>query len=292
MASSRQPGSQQAHSIGASGADRYLTALDHLSECVADQWWDDTHAMVPVAPRQGFTVSFVNIGSRLFVSSERILRLERCLPCVRTDGAPLPDDEEAPMDWDWVRETALDIGGSFVFAHDAPPALVMTAFGMNPVNARLVPASDVDEVLHDSRSLRTHPPEHPWIRVGVAGEWGFAIDESSSGYGGYEDGAARELSAGTEAVLFTHTQTIDYFHYYVDCAEVTAFEPLRGWERFGTQPDRFAEQMRQVGLRTDVDDDHDVADPVTALLEMLTVALGIWIPRDVALGPLLTVQRY
>jgi hypothetical protein len=72
---------------------------------------------------------------------------------------------------------------------------------------------------------------------------------------------------------------------------VTAFEPLRGWERFGTEPDRFAEQMRQVGLRTSIDDDDDVADPVTGLLEMLTVTLGIWVPRDVALGPLLTVQR-
>jgi hypothetical protein len=167
----------------------------------------------------------------------------------------------------------------------------MTAFGMNPAKASLVPASDAGEALHDPGWLHSHPPEHPWIRVGVAGEWGFAIDESSSGYGGYEDGAARELSAGTEAVLFTHTQTIDYFHYYVDGTEVTAFEPLMGWERSGTEPDRFAEQMRQVGLRADIDDVDDVADPVTGLLEMLTVALGIWVPRDVALGPLLTVQR-
>jgi uncharacterized protein DUF6461 len=195
------------------------------------------------------------------------------------------------LDWDWVRETNLHIGGSFVFTHGAPPDRIMTAFGMSPVKARLVPASAVDEALHDHDWLRTHPPEHPWIRVGEAGEWGFAIDESSGGYGGYEDGAALELSAGTEAALFTHTQTIDYFHYYVDSTEVTAFEPLRGWERFGTEPDRFAEQMRQVGLRTEIDDHDDVTDPVTGLLEMLTVALGIWVPRDVALGPLLTVQR-
>lgn len=195
------------------------------------------------------------------------------------------------MDWDWVRETALDIGGSFVFAHGASPERVMTAFGMNPAKARLVPASDVDEALHDSGWRRAHPPEHPWIRVGVVGQWGFAVDESSCGYGGYEVGAARELSAGTEAVLFTHTQTIDYFHYYVDGTEVTAFEPLLGGQGSGTEPDRFVEQMRGVGLPTGIDDDDEVADPVTGLLEMLTVALGIWIPRDVALGPLLTVQH-
>ena len=28
-----------------------------------------------------------------------------------------------------------------------------------------------------------------------------------------------------------------------------------------------------------------------ALLQVLTVALGIWVPRDLRLGPLLTVQR-
>src|ERR1700750_1600016 len=64
-------------------------------------------------------------------------------------SAPLlPDDEEAPVDWDWVAETALDIGGSFTFARDASPEQIMTAFGMNPAKARLVPASDVAQALH------------------------------------------------------------------------------------------------------------------------------------------------
>ena len=34
--------------------------------------------------------------------------------------------------------------------------------------------------------------------------------------------AAIGLSQGTEAILFTHTATIDTFHYYVDSVEVTA----------------------------------------------------------------------
>ena len=33
------------------------------------------------------------------------------------------------MDWDWVAETALDIGGSFTFARGASPEQVMRAFG-------------------------------------------------------------------------------------------------------------------------------------------------------------------
>ncbi len=194
------------------------------------------------------------------------------------------------MDWDWVAETALDIGGTFTFARGASPEQVMTAFGMNPAKARLVPASDVAQALHDPDWLRTYPPEHPWIRVGVAGEWGFALDESMAGSGGYEDAAAAALAASTDVVLFTHTQTIDYFSYSAGGTATTSFEPMGGWERHGTDPDRFVEQMRQVGLPTAIGDDRAV-NPMIALLQMLTVALGIWVPRDLALGPLLTVQR-
>jgi hypothetical protein len=194
------------------------------------------------------------------------------------------------VDWEWVDETALAIGGSFTFARGASPEQIMTAFGMNPAKARLVPASDVAQALHDPDWLRTEPPEHPWIRVGVAGEWGFALDESMAGSGGYEDAAAAALAASTDVVLFTHTQTIDYFSYSAGGTATTSFEPMGGCERHGTEPDRFVEQMRQVGLPTAIGDDRTV-DPMIALLQMLTIALGIWVPRDLALGPLLTVQR-
>jgi Family of unknown function (DUF6461) len=193
------------------------------------------------------------------------------------------------MDWDWVAETALDIGGSFIFARGASPEQIMRAFGMNPAKARLVSASDFAQALHDPDWLRTEPPEHPWIRVGVAGEWGFALDESMAGSGGYEHDAVAALAAGTEVVLFTHTQTIDDFLYCADGIMVTSFEPGM-LDRYGSEPDRFVEQMRQVGLPAGIDDDH-AADSMIALLQMLTVALGIWVPRDLALGPLLTVQR-
>jgi hypothetical protein len=194
------------------------------------------------------------------------------------------------VDWDWVAETALEIGGSFTFARGTSPEQVMRAFGMNPAKARLVAVSDVAQALHDPDWLRAEPPEHPWIRVGVAGEWGFALDESTGGSGGYEEEAAAALAIGTDVVLFTHTQTIDYFSYSADGdTATTSFEP-GGLVRYGTEPDRFVEQMRQVGLQTNVDD-QQAANPMIALLQMLTIALGIRVPRDLALGPLLTVQR-
>ncbi len=186
--------------------------------------------------------------------------------------------------WDWILETALEIGGTLMFARGASPEQVMEAFGMVPGAAQLLPADpeDIFESLPYPMD-DTFPPVHPWIRVGKEGEWAFAIDESAGGYGGYEEDAALELSAGTEVAWFSHTQTIDYFHYYVDA-----------WERFGTDPDRFLAQMRQVGLDVDpppVGVEGPELDPTIALLEMLTLALGIRLPEEVALGPLLTVQR-
>jgi hypothetical protein len=84
------------------------------------------------------------------------------------------------------------------------------------------------------------------------------------------------------------------FYYFADGTEVTSFEPLMARDRFGSDPDRFVSQMRQAGLRVDPpadDDDNELErDSGIAVLEMLTLALGIRLSREVAIGPLLTVQ--
>jgi hypothetical protein len=202
-------------------------------------------------------------------------------------------DDDALSGWSWITEAGLAGGGSFTFALGASPERVMRAFGMNPANAFLASSS------WEARSLpypdeTTYPPEHPWIRVGSTGAWGFALDESSGGFGGYEEEAADDLSAGTEAVLLTHTASIDGFHYYSDGVEVTGFEPLRAWDRWGTVPDRLLAPMQEAGLRVAAPSPGSYPpfrNPVIAVLEMLTLAFGIRLPREVALGPLLTVQR-
>jgi hypothetical protein len=60
-------------------------------------------------------------------------------------------------------------------------------------------------------------------------------------------------------------------------------------DRTGSDPDRFLPRMREAGLR--VDGDHDeFRDPALALLDMLTLALGIRLPRDIAVGVLPAVD--
>jgi hypothetical protein len=136
-------------------------------------------------------------------------------------------------------------------------------------------------------------PGYPWVRAGQAGDWAFAFD------GGCADAhelerIAIELSAGTETVLFNMNPALDYFRYFADGAEVTAFEPLLAYDRSGSEPDRFVPFMRQAGIRTDpasysgVDD--SFSGPVVALLEMLTLTPGVRLSRDDALGAPLTPQ--
>jgi hypothetical protein len=62
-------------------------------------------------------------------------------------------------------------------------------------------------------------------------------------------------------VLFQTGPNRDYFQYFADGTEVTAFEPLLARDRTGSDPDRFLPQMREAGLRVDEDQDEEFRDP-------------------------------
>jgi hypothetical protein len=198
-------------------------------------------------------------------------------------------------DWEWTQEGDREILGALTFVRGATPERVIEAYGMDPAAARMLPESRVDEVVRlPVWDVRTSEAIHPWIRAGRSGEWAFGIDDGSAMPVTDLDGPARELSRGTEVAFFTwNEKPVDYFCYLADGVGVTTFEPLMSAWRYGSDPDRFVPWMRQVGL--DVDPPAGNADltgdPRIQLLEMLTVALGIRLPREVALGPLLTVQR-
>jgi len=215
---------------------------------------------------------------------------------VMPDGGP----DLRASEWDWILKGALQSDlepvGSLTFVRGASAERVIEAFGMDQADALLLPAARAREAIRLPVWNDTMEVLHPWIRAGQTGEWAFAIDDGSTAWAENAEEIARELSLGTESVWFTWTPTIDYFFYFVDGAEVTAFEPLLPQDRRGTDPDRFTRQMRQTRLDPDTGPQPDpvsgqLPDTRICLLEMLTLALGIRLPRQVALGPLLTVQR-
>ncbi len=140
-------------------------------------------------------------------------------------------------EWNWILDGDLEIGGTLIFARGKAPEDVIRTFGMDPAAARLLPAGQAGKVLRlPVLDDRLHVI-HPWIRTGQTGQWAFAIDEGAAGYGGYEEDAARALSAGTEVAWFYWTQTVDYFHYLVDGVVVTAFGPLLTVQRGPQAPE-------------------------------------------------------
>jgi len=180
--------------------------------------------------------------------------------------------------WDWMLEEYPD-GIRLLLARGVTPERILEAFGADPGSARPLSAEQALETL-DS-----------WVQVGQVGEWGFVIDNSFLDITESEP-IARGLSAGTDVALVETGPNFDHFYYFADGTEVTSFEPLLSYYRGGADPDRFVPQMREAGLAVEPPDEdaEGEAGPRLAVLEMLTLAFGIRVPRDVATGPLLTAS--
>jgi hypothetical protein len=217
-------------------------------------------------------------------------------------------------DWRWLKGPDYELMGCLVFARGAAPERVLQAFGLDPAAARTVSA---DQLAHEAADLASGPPAAVGVpvRVGRQGEWAFAID--LNGPAGPVDHAAavRRLSTGTEAVLVEWTpKPFAFVDYWADGTLTTWFDVRAAYRRAGADPDRFLREMRAVGLRTEVVDAEvdrvrvleerarilearrkgipiEVFDPFVAALDMLTLALGITLPADVAEGPLLTAAQ-
>ena len=168
--------------------------------------------------------------------------------------------------WEWFPEKGYGNGVRLLFARGVAPGQIIVALGCDPADTRPLAEEATWDTFGD------------WARVGTAGEWGFSADSGSISVWDLER-IARELSAGTDLVLFQTGPDRDYFQYFAGGIEVTAFEPLLARDRTGSEPDRFLPQMRQAGLRVDGDQD-EFRDPALALLDMLTLALGITLPRE------------
>ena len=199
----------------------------------------------------------------------------------------------AESDWGWTggRDS---IQFDLVFVRDVPVEGVIEAFGMDPAAAKLIPqAGDDKPYQYRCHDDRLGPTYAPWIRVGRAGEWVFVISPCLADIPGAN--AVHELSRGTATAWCAWNIKIDSLRYYEDGVLVTLFEPLRSYFRDGSDPDRFMPQMRQAGLAVDPGEADDLdsyldRDFRICALEMLTLALGIRVPAQVAYGPLLTVQ--
>lgn len=188
-------------------------------------------------------------------------------------------NDQASGGWDWLAGSGLDLGCALIFARDVEQDEMFGAFGLDPTSAQ------TEEWVFDPRRAR--------VRVGRTGDWTFAIDEHmiSLDLAMHAKNVAGWLSPGTEVVTVDWTaKPTEHFAYWADGIQVTALEPYRAFDRIGSDPDRFLREMRQVGMLTEPDDDADgPGNPLIAALNLATLALGIRLSEEAAMGPLATV---
>lgn len=230
-----------------------------------------------------------------------------------------PEAQPGSEGWAWLgRDNPIrrDLPGCLVFARGITPERVIEGHGMDPSGAQMLPLDFVDEeeFLFPVFAEDGYTTVNPWIRAGKLGDWAFATNETGGDRVGYHEEVAQRISAGTEAAVVIWTATIDSLYYYADGTLMTGITDLgMPWYRNGSDPDRFVAEMRRVGLEVEHPDpdeqqarvleertrileaqregrEIEVFDPLIATLTMLTLALGIQLPEEVTLGPLLTVQ--
>ena len=190
------------------------------------------------------------------------------------------ENAQAGGQWEWLEGSELRVGCALIFARDVDQNEVFEAFGLDPSSARMEDWAD--------------DPEHRRVRVGRLGAWTFAIDEwmESLALAVGEKNVGKRLSAGTEAVVISWTpKPNENFEYWADGTLLTRFEAYRAGDRGGSEPDRFLREMRQVGMVTEAGEDaQGPEDDLIAILDLVTLALGIRLPEQVAMGPLAAVQ--
>lgn len=188
-------------------------------------------------------------------------------------------------DWGWVSRGGMELCGSLMFARRASPEQMIEAFGLDPGTARLTAPGDAPDAIRSSGGRGGDDAGHV-IYAGKAGDWAFVIDEfllsNELAIKGHH--VPLHLPAGTETAVVTWTPTISGAEYWADGEKRAQFDSdLEDPELF----------LGQAGLDVEAAAEADFDAPGThlAVLRMLTAALGIRVPAEIATGPLLRCRR-
>ncbi|MEV4010850.1 DUF6461 domain-containing protein [Nonomuraea angiospora] len=139
------------------------------------------------------------------------------------------------------------------FVRDLSPEEVLHRFGVDEETLEEVAFDELDH--RSVESMRDDAAGY--IGAARVGAWTVVIEP-----GGWQIAVDSEISArvsrGTEVVsVCRHDYAFNTFAYIVDGTPVVWFDPMFPDERSGSDPDRFVEKMRAVGL----DPNHDIDGP-------------------------------
>lgn len=111
-----------------------------------------------------------------------------------TDNTVRPAEEE----WGWVGRRLGEEGGCLTFVHGVGVEHLLTAYGMDIAAATMV---TLDQALGGYPERQVGGEPVPWVRVGVSGDWTFAVETdsflgSTSVVGPASEGTRRPSSTG------------------------------------------------------------------------------------------------
>ncbi|NML54739.1 hypothetical protein HHL19_18965 [Streptomyces sp. R302] len=169
-------------------------------------------------------------------------------------------------------------GFSVTFAREVEPSDLLIRMGCTEDSLEPLSREDAEEIDMDE-DVRV-------IRAGFCDGWGYALQSWDAHILTEEGELMQRVSEGTEVVALISTSTIPWFAYCTNGDLICSFDPGTPRGRYGDDPDRFLQAMRQSGIAVDESSDRD---PVAAMLEMAESLFHLRIPIDEAVrGDLLS----
>ncbi|GAA3128109.1 DUF6461 domain-containing protein [Streptosporangium carneum] len=161
------------------------------------------------------------------------------------------------------------------FVRDLSPEEVLRRFGVD--ESTMEEGVAFDEL--GERSVETMRDDAAgYIGAAKVGDWTLVIEP-----GGWQLAVDPDIyapvSRGIEVVsVCRHNYASDSFAYIVDGEPVVHFDPMRPYDRSGSDPDRFVKEMSEVGLdpERDVDvDDSPVESPMERSFALASRITGL-----------------
>ncbi|MBB2912745.1 hypothetical protein FHS43_004028 [Streptosporangium becharense] len=165
------------------------------------------------------------------------------------------------------------------FIRDLSPREVLTRLGVNPDTIEEMTFDELDEYVDECLAVPGGEAEH----VGAVKVDGWTILVEPSGWRvAAEPGVLERVSRGTEVVSVNrHDYASDRFIHAIDGDVITRFDPLVPHLRSGTDPDRWADQMRDVGLGRRTFEDPIPGDHIAGAFALASIITGVNFSRNV-----------
>ncbi|MER5423070.1 DUF6461 domain-containing protein [Streptosporangium roseum] len=165
------------------------------------------------------------------------------------------------------------------FIRDLSPREVLTRLCVNPDTIEEMTFDELDEYVDECLAVSDGDAEY--VGAVKADDWAILIEPSGWRVAA-EPGVLERVSRETEVVSVNrHDYASARFVHAIDSDEITCFDPLMPHLRSGSDPDRWVNQMRDVGLGRRTFEDPIPADHIAGAFALASIITGISFSRDV-----------